>query len=49
MSKIKKKRLHVVPEDWDREGKKDTRPVERREKPVFSMSWKKFKELLNLD
>ena len=49
MSKKKeKKKLHVCREDpfGDRE---DTRPIEKRKKPKFSLKWSKLKELLEIE
>jgi len=46
--KKEKKNLHVYHKD-PHEGKEDTRPIEKRKKPKFSIGWYKLKELLGVE
>ena len=45
---MSKKKLHVWREDPHGDNE-DTRPIERRKKPRFSMDWNKLKEILNIE
>jgi len=46
--KREKKNLHVYRED-PYEDREDTRPLEKRKKPKFSIDWHKLKELLGVE
>lgn len=45
---LKHKKLHVYKEDPNGD-KEDVRPIEKRKKPKFSISWKELQEMFNFD